>query len=425
MRKILKKTKKFLKKFGPGVITGASDDDPSGIVTYSQTGAMFGLHLLWLSPISCIFAIAVQEMCGRIGMVSGKGLTGIMKQSYPKWVSYPAISLLFIANTINIGADLGAMAAVAQMVLGLPFIFWILFMTALTLILEIFMDYKNYSKFLMLLTLSLFAYFFTAFTVRQDWGAVLQHTLIPTFYPSREFTLNVVAFLGTTISPYLFFWQADEEVEKEIVEHIIKGIGIGKPRIFVKDIQDMKIDTIVGMFFTTVTAFMIVLTTAGTLHLSGITTINSASEAAQALRPLVGDFAYWLFALGIIGTGLLGVPVLAGSSSYAISEFFGWETGLGKKLKEAHGFYGVITIATLIGLTINFVGIDPMRALYYSAAINGLMAPPLMLLILFIGNNKKVMGSHTNRRLGNVVGGIATLVMFGIGVVFLKDLFGF
>ena len=266
MRKILKKTKKFLKKFGPGVITGASDDDPSGIVTYSQTGAMFGLHLLWLSPISCIFAIAVQEMCGRIGMVSGKGLTGIMKQSYPKWVSYPAISLLFIANTINIGADLGAMAAVAQMVLGLPFIFWILCMTALT---------------------------------------------------------------------------------------------------------------------------------------------------------------YWLFALGIIGTGLLGVPVLAGSSSYAISEFFGWETGLGKKLKEAHGFYGVITIATLIGLTINFVGIDPMRALYYSAAINGLMAPPLMLLILFIGNNKKVMGSHTNRRLGNVVGGIATLVMFGIGVVFLKDLFGF
>ncbi|HEX5350822.1 MAG TPA: divalent metal cation transporter, partial [Trichococcus sp.] len=212
--------------------------------------------------------------------------------------------------------------------------------------------------------------------------------------------------------------------EKEIVEHKIKGIGIGKPRIFVKDIRDMKIDTIVGMFFTTVTAFMIVLTTAGTLHLSGITTINSAAEAAQALRPLVGDFAYWLFALGIIGTGLLGVPVLAGSSSYAISEFFGWETGLGKKLKEAHGFYGVITIATLIGLTINFIGIDPMRALYYSAAINGLIAPPLMLLILFIGNNKKVMGSHTNRRLGNVVGGIATLVMFGIGVVFLKDLFG-
>ena len=422
MAKFLSKLKKYFKKFGPGIITGASDDDPSGIVTYSQTGAMFGFQQLWLTPISCLFAIAIQEMCGRIGMVTGKGLTGILKENYPKGVSYTAISLLFIANTINIGADLGAMAAVAQMVLGMPFIFWILFMTALTLILEIFLDYKHYSKFLLVLTLSLFAYYVTAFMVQQDWMVILRHTFVPAFDFSEEYMLNLVAFLGTTISPYLFFWQADEEVEKEIVEHKIKGIGMGKPSINDKDVKGMKVDTAFGMIFTTVSAFMIVVTTAGTLHASGITTISTATEAAQALRPLAGDFAYWLFALGIIGTGLLGVPVLAGASSYAVSEFIGWETGLGKKLKEAHGFYGVITIATLIGLTINFIGIDPMRALYYSAAINGLMSPPLMLLILFIGNNKKVMGKYTNRIMGNIIGGVATLVMAIIGVLLIRYL---
>ncbi len=416
------KIKTFLKRLGPGIITGASDDDPSGIATYSQTGAMFGYNQLWLSPISCIFAAAIQEMCGRIGLVTGKGLTGVMRENYPKWVSYLAISLLFIANTINIGADLGAMAASAQMIFGLPFVYWILFMTAFTLILEIFVEYKNYSKILMGLTFSLFAYYATAFMIHQDWGTILRHTLIPTIAFSNDYVLNVVAFLGTTISPYLFFWQADEEVEKEIVDHKIKGIGIGKPRIYSGDVKGMKVDTILGMVYTALSAFMIVLTTAGTLHVTGITTINSAPEAAQALRPLAGDFAYLLFATGIIGTGLLGVPVLAGSSSYAVSEFIGWNTGLGKKLKEAHGFYGVITIATIVGLTINFIGIDPMRALYYAAAINGLMAPPLMLLILFLGNNKKVMGKYTNGLLGNITGVIATLVMGAAGLLLIKYL---
>jgi NRAMP (natural resistance-associated macrophage protein)-like metal ion transporter len=416
------KIKTFLKKLGPGIITGASDDDPSGIATYSQTGAMFGYNQLWLSPISCIFAAAIQEMCGRIGLVTGKGLTGVMRENYPKWVSYLAISLLFIANTINIGADLGAMAASAQMIFGLPFIYWILFMTAFTLILEIFVDYKQYSKILMGLTFSLFAYYATAFMIHQNWGAILQHSLIPTIAFSGDFVLNIVAFLGTTISPYLFFWQADEEVEKEIVDHKIKGIGIGKPRIYSGDVKGMEVDTVLGMVYTALSAFMIMLTTAGTLHVTGITTINSAPEAAQALRPLAGDFAYLLFATGIIGTGLLGVPVLAGSSSYAVSEFIGWNTGLGKKLKEAHGFYGVITIATIVGLLINFIGIDPMRALYYSAAINGLMAPPLMLIILFLGNNKKVMGKYTNGLLGNITGVIATLIMGAAGLFLIKYL---
>jgi len=417
------KVKTLLKKIGPGIITGAADDDPSGIATYAQTGAMFGYGQLWLAPISCLFAIAIQEMCGRIGQVTGKGLTGVMRQYYAKWVSYLAISLLFIANTVNIGADLGAMAVSAQMIFGLPFIFWILLMTAVTLTLEIFVDYKLYSRVLLGFTLSLFAYYITAFMVRQDWGAVLRHTLVPTFAYSKEYILNVVAFLGTTISPYLFFWQADEEVEEEIVEHKIRGFGRGRPRITRQDVQGMGVDTVIGMIFTSLSAFMIVLTTAGTLHAGGILTINSAPEAAQALRPLAGDAAYLLFAAGIIGTGLLGIPVLAGASSYAVSEVIGWETGLGKKLKEAHGFYGVITIATLVGLLINFIGIDPMKALYYTAAVNGLMAPPLMAMILLIGNNRRVMGQYTNSRLSNTVGIIATLVMGLVGLLMIFSVF--
>jgi len=419
----LSKAKAYLKKFGPGIITGASDDDPSGIGTYSQTGAMFGLSQLWLNPISCLFVIAIQEMCGRIGIVTGKGLTGVMRESLPKSVNYLAIVLLFIANIVNIGADLGAMAASVQLIFGLPFTFWILLITALTLFLEIFVEYKNYAKFLLLLTFSLFAYFITAFMVTHDWTAVLWNSFVPTINMSKDYILNVVAFFGTTISPYLFFWQADEEVEKEIVEKKIRAIGKGKPRIFPKDVKDMKIDTILGMIFTNVAAHMIMLTTAGTLHAAGMTTIATAPEAAQALRPMAGDFAYILFAMGIVGTGLLAVPVLAGSSSYAISELIGWEAGLGKKLKEAHGFYGAITIATIIGLTINFIGIDPMTALYYAAAINGVMAPPLMIIILIIGNNKKIMGSYTNGKIGNVVGVIATLFMGGMSVLLIKYLF--
>lgn len=417
------KMKAFFKKLGPGIITGASDDDPSGIATYSQTGAMFGYSQLWLSPISCIFSVAIQEMCGRIGMVSGKGLTGIMRENFPKWVGYLAIVMLFIANTINIGADLGAMAASAQMIFGLPYVFWILLMTAITLILEIFVEYRRYSKFLIGLTFSLFAYYLTALMIHQDWGSILQHTLIPTITFSKDYLFNVVAFLGTTISPYLFFWQADEEVEQEILDHRIEGIGAGKPQIDSNDIRGMKIDTLIGMIITTLSAFMIVITTAGTLNVAGITVINTAPEAAQALRPLAGDFAYLLFGMGIIGTGLLAVPVLAASSSYAISEMIGWQTGLGKKLKEEHGFYGVIILATIVGLLINFIGIDPIKALYYSAAINGLMAPPLMVMILFIGNNKKVMGKYTNGLMGNVFGIIGTLVMGIIGLLLIKYLF--
>ncbi len=413
------KAKEFLKKFGPGIITGASDDDPSGIGTYSQTGAMFGYHQLWLSPISLIFSATIQEMCGRIGMVTGKGLSGIMKETFPHFIGYLSVFLLLIANIINIGADLGAMAVSAQMIFGLPFMFWILFMTALILMLEIFLEYRKYSKILMGLTVSLFAYYVTAVIIHQDWRVILLHTFIPTINFSKEYVFNVVAFLGTTISPYLFFWQADEEVEKEILEDKISAIGKGRPRIYRKDVNGMQIDTLLGMFYTSLSAFMIMITTAGTLHAAGIYSIKSAPDAAEALRPLAGDFAFLLFALGIIGTGLLAVPILAGSCSYAVSEMIGWEAGLGKKLKDAHGFYGVIIIATIVGLLINFIGIDPMKALYYAAAVNGLMAPPLMVIILILGNNKKVMGYYTNGPLSNILGSLAILVMGGVGVILM------
>ncbi|NTW05539.1 MAG: divalent metal cation transporter [Peptococcaceae bacterium] len=416
------KIKALIKKLGPGIITGASDDDPSGIVTYSQTGAMFGYGQLWLSPISGIFAATIQEMCGRIGLVTGKGLTGLMKDWCPKWLGYSAISLLLFANIINIGANLGAMAASAQMIFGFSFLFWIILITVFILMLEIFLNYKYYAKILATLTMSLFAYYVTAFLVNHDWWQILRNTIMPNLTYSESFIFNVTAFLGTTVSPYLFFWQADEEVEKAIVDHKISNIGVGTPNIVPEDISGMKIDTFIGMFYTVLSAFMIMLTTAGTLHLAGITSINSAQEAAQALRPLAGDFAYILFAIGIIGTGLLAVPVLAGSSSYAVSEFVGWQTGLGKKPKDAYGFYGVITIALIIGVLINFIGINPIKALYYSAAVNGLIAPPLILLILFFGNNKKIMGKYSNGKLSNILGLIATLVMTAVGFTLIRNL---
>ena len=412
------KIKKIFKKIGPGFITGASDDDPSGIATYSQTGAKFGYTQLWLIPFCYPFMVAIQEMCGRIGMVTGKGLSGVLRQHYPKWAVYIATSLLLIANIVNIGADLGAMAASAQMLLGLPYAFWIILMAGIILSLEIFVQYKVYSKILMYLTLTLFTYFITALIVKQDWGLILRDTIIPRFTLSKDYIFNMVAFFGTTITPYLFFWQADEEVEEEIVEHKIVAIGAGIPRVTRYDVKNMRYDTIFGMLFSQIMTFMIVVTTASTLFSNGITNINTASDAAQALRPLAGDFAYLLFALGIIGTGLLAVPVLSGSAAYAVSEAMGWKSGLGKKFKEVRGFYGVIIVSTLIGLLIDFIGIDPIKALYYAAAINGLLSPPLMIFILLIGNNKKIMGKYVNKRLSRILTWIIIGVM-GVSGLFL------
>jgi NRAMP (natural resistance-associated macrophage protein)-like metal ion transporter len=403
--------KKFLKILGPGFITGASDDDPSGIATYSQTGAQFGYSQLWMALFSTPFMTVIQEMCGRIGLVTGRGIAYVIRENYSKKILYAAVLLLLIANTVNIGADLGAMASSAELVTGIPFVVLLLVMTFITLVLEIFVSYRVYSKYLKYLALALLSYIVTAFVVQQDWSLILRSTLIPSFSWDKAYILNTVAILGTTISPYLFFWQADEEVEEEIAQRKLGKIGSGLPRITSGDVKKMRADTLSGMLFSNVIMFFIIVTVASTLGFQGYQNIETASQAAEALRPVAGDFTFLLFAIGIIGTGLLAVPILAGSASYAISEAFGWKTGLYRKLKKAHGFYGIITLATLIGLLINFTAIQPFRMLYYTAVLNGIIAPPLMVLIILISSNKMIMGNYTNSRISNIVGWFITIVM--------------
>ncbi len=419
---LLQEIKKLLKVLGPGFITGASDDDPSGIATYSQTGAQFGYAQLWMALFTFPFQNVIQEMCGRIGMVTGKGLAGVIRKHYGRPLLSIAVFLLLIANTINIGADLGAMAAAGQLVLHLPFVVLLLAITALTLLLEVFVTYKTYSRFLKYLTLSLFAYIVAALVVHQDWPRIAFATLVPTISFSRDHLMNIVAVLGTTISPYLFFWQAGEEVEEQVAAGRLRQMGAGVPRVRSRDIREMRLDTAVGMLFSNLVMWFIILTTAATLHLNQIFNVDTADQAARALQPIAGNFAFWLFALGIIGTGLLAVPILAGSASYAMAEAFGWKEGLYRKFTQAHGFYGVITVATMVGVLVNFTPIRPFQMLYYTAILNGICAPPLMVLILIIGNNEKIMGRYTNSSVGNVVGWVITGVMTAAAIGLLLQL---
>ena len=422
MVRILNYLKKLFKKIGPGFITGAADDDPSGVTTYSQTGAIFGFSQLWLALFSFPFMVVIQQMCGRIGTVTGKGLAGTIRAHYSRPVLYFAVSLLVITNTINVGADLGAMAASAQMLLGLPSLFWLFLITGLIILLEVFVSYKAYARILKYLALALLAYVFTAFIVKPDWGSIVKSTVIPQISFSKDYLLNIVAILGTTISPYLFFWQTSEEVEEEIADGRLSEMGVGKPKVTRKNVANMDWDTFVGMFFSQAIMFFIIITTAVTLHANGITDIKTASQAAEALRPMAGQLAYLLFAAGIIGTGLLAVPILAGSSAYAVAETAGLKEGLSKKSRRAPGFYGVIAASTLIGMLISWLGIDPIKALYYAAALNGLAAPPLMVLIILIANNGKIMGKYVNKRISNILGWIITIVMAIAGILLIIDL---
>ncbi len=400
----MKKLRKLLKILGPGFITGASDDDPSGIGTYSQTGALFGYTQLWTVLFSLPLMIAVQEMCGRIGIVTGSGLAGVVRTHYSKSLLYFAVFILLIANTINIGADLGAMASSAQLLVPIPFTVLLICMTIITLVLEVFVSYRTYSKYLKYLTLSLLTYVASLFVIKQDWHAIVLSTIIPTIQFSPAYLLNIVALLGTTISPYLFFWEASEEVEEEVLQHKLPDMDAVVKRIDRKGIRTMREDTTAGMVFSNVITFFIIATTASTLFAHGLHSIETATDAAQALRPLAGPFASVLFTMGVIGTGLLAVPVLAGSASYALSEAFGWRAGLYRKFSQAHGFYGVISIATLIGLLVNFTSIKPFTLLYYTAILNGICAPPLIFLILKIGNDKNILGKYVNSRTSNIVG---------------------
>jgi NRAMP (natural resistance-associated macrophage protein)-like metal ion transporter len=388
---------KWLTVLGPGLTTGAADDDPSGIATYSQTGAQFGYGQLWTALYMLPFMTAVQEACARIGLVTGKGIAAVVKENYSKSILYGVVGLVVIANTINIGADIGAMAAAANLLVPAPLVVLTLLFTSVILVLEIFLNYKVYSGILKWLALALLSYPITVFIIHQDWPAVLKASVVPHMEFNFAFLFIITGVFGTTITPYMFFWEASQEVEEEKAEGLIKK---GKPQISWEHIKKMRVDNNVGMIISEITTWCILLVGATVLHNGGIKDIKNAADAAKALEPLVHSFphagflAKLIFSIGVIGLGLLAVPVLSGSAAYAVAEAFEWKASLNLKLKRAHGFYGVITIATLIGLTINFVGIDPVKALVFTAVLNGVAAVPLLFLIVKIAANEKIMGQY-------------------------------
>lgn len=422
-KKPIKSIGGFWHMLGPGLTTGASDDDPSGIATYSQTGAQYGFQLLWLSIFTFPLMAVIQEMCARIGLVTGQGLAANIRKHFPRWVLYSCTILLFIANTFNIGADLGAMAKVTQLLWPQAnFALLLIAFTGLSLSLQIFSTYERYAKYLKYLALILACYILSALLIQGlDWQAILLSGVYPTIEFSKTQIILICAILGTTISPYLFFWQTSQEVEEEILA--------GKIKLFQRkgsnpeQIKKMRIDVWCGMFFSNLIMFFIITACAATLNANGITDIATAADAAEALRPFAGEFAYVLFAIGVIGTGFLAVPVLAGSASYAVAESFKWKNGLYRRLKQAYGFYGVIIISMLVGLLLNFVGIDPIRALVYSAVANGLIAPVVLVLIIVISSNKKIMGEWANGAGAKALGWGITGIMIIAGLATIGSLF--
>lgn len=413
----IKKANEYWHVLGPGLTTGASDDDPSGIATYSQTGAQYGFGLLWLAGFTFPFMAVVQEMCARIGLVTGQGLAANIRHHYPRWVLYLCTLLLFVANTFNIGADLGAMAKATQLLFpNLSFILLVIFFTVLSLGLQIFSSYKSYSQYLKYLALILVAYIFSTLSISNlPWNEIFTNAITPTITFSKEKIFLICGILGTTISPYLFFWQTSQEVEEEILKGRVT-IAERKTLTTGKEIRNMRIDVWSGMFFSNLVMFFIITACAATLFTHGITNITTASDAAEALKPFAGNFAYLLFTLGIIGTGLLSVPILAGSASYAASECFGWKQGLNRRLKQASAFYGVIIIATTIGFLINFIGLDPIKVLIYSAVVNGLVSPVILVLIILLSSNKNIMGNLVNNRLTTFLGWVITFFMAAAGI---------
>ncbi|MFA7244524.1 MAG: divalent metal cation transporter [Patescibacteria group bacterium] len=420
----VKKAGEFWNILGPGLTTGASDDDPSGIATYSQTGAKYGFQLLWLAPLTFPLMAVVQETCARIGLVTGRGLAANIRQHFPRWVLYTATILLFIANTFNIGADLGALAEAAR--LFVPDLNYSLILIAFALfivLLQIFSTYKKYATYLKWLALLLLSYVFSTLMIRGlDWKQIGLSTVVPNLSLGREQIILICGILGTTISPYLFFWQTSQEVEQDISDGrttIAARQACADP----KQISDMRIDVWSGMFLSNMVMFFIVTACAATLNVQGITEIGTAAQAAEALRPLAGDAAYLLFAIGIFGTGLLGIPVLAGSAAYAISESYGWRSGLNYKLRQASAFYGVLIISIMIGVGLNFIGLDPIRALIYSAVANGLVAPVVLVLIVLLASSKKIMGRWVSGPVTRVIGWIATSLMIIAGLATIYSIF--
>ncbi|MGC1847786.1 MAG: divalent metal cation transporter [Pseudolabrys sp.] len=400
----------LLRALGPGLITGAADDDPSGIATYSQAGAQFGFSITWTLLFTYPLMCVIQEISARIGRTTGKGIAANIRNYYPSFVLHVIVFLLVIANTINIGADLGAMADALRLLMGGSTVAYVVMFGSICAFLQVFVPYSRYVSYLRWLTFALFTYFGTVIAVEIPWGEAARGFFIPTISRDSNFWTLVMAIFGTTISPYLFFWQASQEVEE------IKNVGPRKPLVTAPSqganaLQRIKVDTYIGMAFSNLVALAIMFTTAATLHAAGMTDVQTSSQAAEALRPIAGPFAFAIFTIGVVGTGLLAVPVLAGSAAYAIGEAFKWPTGLDRKPQTAKAFYATIVIATLSGLGITLSPLDPIKALFWSAVINGVVSVPVMAIMMLISVNKKIMGKYIVRGALRIVGWIATIVM--------------
>ncbi|MEM2160941.1 MAG: divalent metal cation transporter [Candidatus Nitrosotenuis sp.] len=407
----MNRLRRFFGILGPGLITGASDDDPSGIATYSQAGAQLGPGALWFAPFQYPLLTVIQEMCARIGLVTGGGLGNAIKKQFSSKTIIPITTLLLIANTINIGVDIGAMAAATNLVFSqIPIFAAALGFTVFVVAAEIFLPYKKYVKILKFLTFSLLAYVATAAIVGGNIEQIFTSSVIPHIELNAKFAMIFVALFGTTLSPYLFFWQTSEEAEEDVAKNKITEIDQGEPKITRREVKAMRIDVAAGMAFSQIIMWFIILTSAGTLYQNGITNIATADDAAKALEPLVhsfpnsGQISKIVFALGIIGTGLLAIPVLAGSSAYALADGFGWKQGLSKKFRQAKAFYLSITVSTGVGLLINFANIEPITALVYAAILNGVISVPILFVILRTANNKQLLHNNTNGKISNIVG---------------------
>jgi NRAMP (natural resistance-associated macrophage protein)-like metal ion transporter len=381
----------LLQVLGPGLITGASDDDPSGIATYSQAGAQFGYGLTWTMLFTYPLMAAVQMISARVGRTTGRGIAGNLRVHYPAWILQWVVALLLIANTINLGADLGAMADASRLLLPAPAWLFIVLFAAICVYMQVFLQYTRYVAVLKWLTLALFAYFAAIVTIHIDWRDLASGLFLPKFDKAKEYLTTIVAVFGTTISPYLFFWQAAEEVE-DIKAYPHRNDLVDAPEQGRAALRRIEVDTLVGMAFSNLVALAIMVTTAATLHKNGVTSIETSAQAAEALRPIAGQFAFLVFALGIIGTGLLAVPVLAGSGAYALGEARRWPTGFSRNWQEAKAFYATVALATLVGMVMNFSGLDPIKALYWSAVLNGIVAVPVMVMMMMMAARSDIMG---------------------------------
>ena len=404
------KSESIFKKLGPGLITGAADDDPSGIATYSQAGAQFGFNMLWTVLFTYPLMVGIQVVSARIGRVSGHGLATNIRKHYPTWLLYFIVGLLLIANTINIAADIAAMGDALKLLIGGHAHFYVIGFGVVSLVLQIFIPYTRYVRVLKWLTLALLAYVATVFVVHTPWILVLKGTLLPHLSWKPEYITTVVAVFGTTISPYLFFWQASQEVEEQRINPQANPL-INAPDQARANFRRIKVDTYIGMGFSNMVAFFIILTTAVTLHAHGVTDIQSPAQAAEALRPIAGEFAFWLFSAGIIGTGFLAIPVLAGSAAYAMAGAFKWKASLEHEVMGAKRFYSIIAISTLIGVALCFTPIDPIKALYWSAVLNGVISVPIMTLMMLMAVRPEIMGQFIITKKLKVLGWLATLMM--------------